>query len=218
MQPVISATAPYVGPYYCALNAIPCGKDQRDPAGRNAPPAPTPPAAAATAPVAATGAAAGSDSDPSGLVVSSNPSGADIFLNGQPTGMVTPSRLEVPAQATFSIAVRKRGYGDYQMTEVTRESLGHRFDATLTKLNLGYLDVEFFPPQDAILYVNGKQVATQRAAAREIAVSANVAVKIRAESRTSNTYDETVVTLNADQKKTVQLNPRKLSRAPSNSP
>ena len=211
MQPVIAATMPYAGAYYCALGAVPCGGDQRDPASR------TPHAATAPAAVGA-GARPNLEADPIGLTVSSNPSGAEIILNGRSTGMVTPSRIEVPPQATFTIGVRKRGYSDFQMTEVTRESLGRRFDATLTKLNVGYVDVEFFPPQDAILYVNGRQVATERAAARDVMVRGDVPVKLRAESRTSNTYDETTVTIGVDQKKLVRLNPRKLSRAPTNSP
>ena len=214
MQPVIAATMPYAGGFYCALGAAPCG-----PVPSAAAPVPKPEQRdPATTRLIAVAAGKAPDADQTGLVVSSNPSGADIVLNGQSTGLVTPSRIDVPPQATFSIAVRKHGYQNFQLTDVTRDSLNHRFEANLVKLNAGYLTVEFFPPQDAILYVNGKQTPTSRGAARDLTVPANTTIKVRAESRLSNTFDEMTLSLTTDQKRTIQINPRKYSRAPSNSP
>ncbi|MBX3021730.1 MAG: protein kinase [Bdellovibrionales bacterium] len=155
------------------------------------------------------------DADQSGLVVTSNPSGAEIFLNGQSTGMVTPTRIEVPPQNTFTVTVRKRGYHDFKRNDVTRESVGHRLDATLQKLNVGWLDVEIFPPQDALLYVGGKLIPIYRNAAREIMIPGNTAVKVRAESRSKPTYDETTVSIPSDGRRAIKLNPRKMSRVPS---
>ncbi|NJL24113.1 MAG: PEGA domain-containing protein [Calothrix sp. SM1_5_4] len=153
--------------------------------------------------------------DPNGLVVQSNPSGAEIIVNDQITGLVTPSRIVVPTQETFSITLRKKGYHDFKRQEVTRDSLGGRIDATMIKMNVGYLDVEIFPPQDAILYVNGKPVPVHRNLAREIMVPGNVPVRIRAESPSTNSYDETTVVIATDRRKTIQINPRKIPRAPS---
>ena len=219
MREVITATAPYAGGYYCALGVLPCG-NQRKPvtAAAAAATETRDPASVANAAPAVAALIKNNEQESNGLVVSSNPSGADIFLNDQPTGAVTPSRIEVPAQGTFTIAVRKRGYRDFRMSEVTRESLGHRFDADLTKLSVAYVDVEFFPPQEATLFINGKQVPTHRNLARDIQIPSNVPVKIRAESRASNTYEEVTITLATDQKKPIQLNPRKTSRAPASNP
>lgn len=156
------------------------------------------------------------EQDQTGLVVTSNPSGAEIFLNGQTTGMVTPSRIEVPPQQTFTIIVRKRGYHDFKRAEVTRESVGHRLDATMQKMNIGWVNVEIFPPQDAVLYVNGKQVPLHRNTA-EVSIPGNQPVKFRAESRSKPTYDEATVSVSSDGRKSIRLNPRKMSRTPSNS-
>lgn len=179
------------------------------------PPPPTPPAP----PTPTTGEAtepAVNGGEQTGLVVTSNPSGGEIFINGQSTGMMTPSRVNVPSQGTFSIAVRKRGYYDFKRTEVTRESVGHRLDATMQKTNIGYVDVEIFPPQEATLFVNGRAVPIHRNMARDISIPGNVPVRVRAESRTTPTYDEQTISVGVDRRTSIKLNPRKFSRTPAN--
>jgi len=151
----------------------------------------------------------------SGLVVQSNPSGAEIYINDQNTGIVTPGRVEVSTSGTFSIALKKRGYYEVRKREVTRESLGHRVDATLQKMNVGYVNIEIFPPQEAVLFVNGKEVATHRNVVQDVMVPGNTPVKIRAESRSQNTYDEVIITVPTDAKRNVNLNPRKTPRSPA---
>lgn len=157
------------------------------------------------------------DLDASGLVVTSTPSGADIYLNGQPTGMVTPSRIQVPAQRAFSITLKKRGHTDFSRNDVTRESLGHRLDAPLEKMNAGWVDVEIFPPQEATLFINGKQVRIENNMAHEIMVPGNKPVKIRAESHSTNSFDELTVVVPTDQRRIIKINPRKMPRSPANS-
>lgn len=154
--------------------------------------------------------------DQMGLIVTSNPSGADIYLNNQPTNLVTPSRIQVPPQENFTISVKKRGYYDFKRTEVTRESVGHRVDAILQKMIIGYVDVQIFPPQDATLYVNGKKTEVHRSMANGVMIPANVPVKIRAESNTAATYEEVTVQVNTDGRKSIKINPRKMSRTPAN--
>lgn len=145
----------------------------------------------------------------SGLVVQSNPSGAEIYLNNKPTGLQTPTRVEVPAEGTFTVTIKKRGYQDFSLRDVTRDSVGTRIDATMRKLNVAYLDVEIFPPQDAVLYVNGRSVPVYRNIARDVVIPGNTPVKIRAESRTFSSFDEMTITVGIDKKKSFQLNPRK---------
>jgi len=144
---------------------------------------------------------------PTSLVVTSNPSGAEIIVNEQPTGWVTPQRIEVTGM--FTIKVRKKGYAEYKVTDATRESLGNRLDATLQKLNIAYLDVEIFPPQPANLYVNGKQIQIKRSSVREIPIPGGTPIKVRAEAIGSNTFEELIVSVPTDKRKVVQLNPRK---------
>ncbi len=148
-----------------------------------------------------------------GLVITSNPSGAEIWINEQPTGQVTPSPLRV--YDTFTVTIRKRGYAEFKVANVTRETLGHRLDVTLQKLNIAYLDVEIFPPQAARLYVNGKQYPLRKSTAREIVVPGGTPIKIKAETASGNSFEETVISIPTDKRRMVQLNPRKNSRGPT---
>lgn len=154
---------------------------------------------------------------PNSIMVTSNPSGAEIWMNGTNTGKTTPQMIDVPKAQAFTITLRKRGYDEYRRADVTREAIGHKMDAQLEKMNIGYVDVEIFPPQEAILYINGKQVAMQKAVARDIVVPANRAIKIRAESRQGETSEEVVIVVPLDSKKSIRLNPRKNARVPSGS-
>ncbi len=147
-----------------------------------------------------------------GLVITSNPSGAEIWIDEQPTGQVTPSPIRVTN--TFSVTIRKKGYAEFKVSNVTRETLGHRLDVTMQKLNIAYLDVEIFPPQPANLFVNGKQYPLRKGAIREIAVPGGTPIKVRAETLSGSLYEEMTLSIPTDKRKVVQLNPRK-SRAPT---
>ncbi len=148
-----------------------------------------------------------------GLVVTSNPSGAEIIINDKSTGMVTPSRVDVPAHP-FAIEIRKKGYAEYKMRNATRESLGNRLDVNLQKLNIAYLDVEIFPPQPAVVFINGKQYSLRRSAVKEVPIPGNTPVRVRAETASGGSFEEKVVTVPADKRMRVQLNPRR-GRSPS---
>src|SRR5690606_9171494 len=101
-----------------------------------------------------------------------------------------------------------RGYADFK----TSSASAGRIDAKLRKLKIAFLNVEIFPPQTAVLYVNGKQVRlNKRGIARDIHIPGATPVKIRAENPQTQTYDEIVVTVPVDRHRTIQLNPRKNS-------
>ncbi len=153
----------------------------------------------------------------SGLIVVSNPSGAAILVNDKDTGLVTPARVTVPADRPFKITVHKYGYMDFKGVDVKKTELGHRLTANLVKLNVAYLDIDVFPPQDAVISINGK-VISARVPIRELAVSANTPLRIRAERKGGGSFDEMVINLPVDRKQAIQLNPRKNIRVPSNLP
>ena len=154
----------------------------------------------------------------SNLIVTSNPSGAEIWINETNTGMVTPTQLRINNLQMFNLTLRKKGYADFRRVNATREQLGHRLDANLQKLNVALLDVEIFPPQEAVLTVNGKQVHISRSSAHEIQIPGNTSVKVRAETPNGNSFEEVTINVPADRRKTIQLNPRKMpNRGPSNS-
>ena len=56
-------------------------------------------------------------SENANVMVNSEPQGAEILLNGQPTGQTTPSMLNLEQQAaTHAITLRKRGFEDETRT------------------------------------------------------------------------------------------------------
>jgi serine/threonine protein kinase len=228
MEPVIAKADPYVGPIHDALGIPRRGTSASStaptPTSPTAPPpaqAPVvpPPATEEPAPVAEVTPAPTAPSTPLAevaIAVTSNPSGAEIFFNDQPTGLSTPNQVKVQSQRPFSITVRKRGYRDVKRSGLSAETLTqHRVDINLDKMRVGYLDIEIFPPQDAVLYVNGKLTPVHRSLARDVAIPAGTPVKVRAESAGQNTYQEETVVVSQDRHKTVRLNPRKMQRQPS---
>jgi serine/threonine protein kinase len=203
MCDVISNTHSFAAPLHTALGVEPCGS--RNSASSSVP---NPvPANTSASPIPL--------GDPNAIIVTSNPSGAEIWRNGVSTGMVTPSKVQVPGDGPFSIELRKRGYQTYKRLDVTVATIGHKMDATLQKMNIGYLDVEIFPPQEAILFVGGRQINLQRTQAKDILVPANIPIKVRAESRGSNTFEEVTISVPLDRKRTIKLNPRKNARLPA---
>ena len=155
---------------------------------------------------------------PSALVVTSNPSGAEIYVNGVNTGALTPQTIEVSPTDKFNISLRKRGYVDYKRSNVTREALGSKMDAALEKMNVGILQVEIFPPQEAVLYIGNRKLTMYRTMTTEISLPANRPMKIRAEARNGETFDEITISVPLDRKKSIRLNPRKNPRLPSSVP
>jgi serine/threonine protein kinase len=202
MAPVVKVTDPLLGPIHEALI------DRRFIASPSPPQVPLPTSTT------------GEESNPgsrlnrsgTGLVVQSNPSGAEIYLNQKSTGLQTPTRVEVPADTPFTVTIKKRGYQDFILRDVTRDSLGMRVDAVMQKLNVAYVDVEIFPPQEAVLYVNGRVVPVYRNVAKDVMIPGDTPVKIRAESRSFNSFDEMTILVNVDKKKSYQLNPRKIAK------
>jgi hypothetical protein len=210
MSEVIAVTDPYIHPIHVALNVDPHATlmSSHEPQSK-APPIhanPPPPAEKAVEvppPV---------EEEP--LVVISNPSGAEIYINDKNSGLVTPSRVLVPA-GKFNITLQKTGYAPSRLNDLNKESVGHRLMVALVKLNVAYIDIDVFPPQDAVITINGKKLSNRRGTIRQYTVPANTPVKIRAENLNGTAYDEVQVNLPVDRRQTVQLNPRKPMRLPS---
>ncbi len=200
MAPAISGTYALVPWYYTAIGT-PDPNSARVPSGEKVPP-----------PVVETKRPWDQFSDPNSLNVTSVPSGAAIWINGLNTGKTTPQVITVPVNEPFTVVLRKKGYNEYKRENVTREAVGHKLDANLDKMYVGYLNIEIFPPQEANLYINGKQIRLNRTLA-SVMVPANRAIKVRAESRSDDTFDEITVQVPLDRAKSIKLNPRKMLKS-----
>lgn len=211
MSEVIAVTDPYIHPIHVALNVDPHATLMSS----HEPQSTAPPIHATPPPVQNSEVPPPAEEESSqNMVIISNPSGAEILINDKNTGLVTPSRVLVPA-GKFNITLQKTGYAPSRLNELSKESVGHRLMVALVKLNVAYIDIDVFPPQDAVIMINGKKLRNRRGTIRQYAVPANTSVKIRAENLNGTAYDEVQINLPVDRRQTVQLNPRKPIRLPS---
>ncbi len=200
MTNVITVTDPVLHSFHVALIGDIHIKDM--PSVGLTPPAPTPPPPDP------------SSNDPLAMLVISNPSGAEILINDKSTGLTTPGRIEIP-HGSFNITIRKHGFVDTNMRDVTKEKAGRRLMFNLIKMNIAYLDIDILPPQEARIFVNDVELQQQGKPIRELPVAANTNLRIRATTANGAFYDEATVNIAVDKRKSVQLNPHRPARIPS---
>ena len=115
MMPVIQMTQPFLGKLHVALGVKAGSADGASVDSRPQPPTLPPvqePAAPATVtPPPSTEAPAQSVPDMF-VVISSQPSGASIFIDRRDTGLITPSRVAVPGDRPFSLRLKRLGFLD----------------------------------------------------------------------------------------------------------
>ena len=143
------------------------------------------------------------------LLVTSAPSGADIFVNGRPTGAVTPSRVDVPLNREFTITLRRTGFLDYRRTGLQRGQVGNRISGTLQASLVGYLDIDVIPSQNAKVYVNGRLLKGEHLPILGYAVPAETTVTIKAEDPLSQQSTQQQVKVVKDRRVQVLLDLRR---------
>jgi len=139
------------------------------------------------------------------LVVNSIPSGAEIYINGLNTGKTTPSRVEVPADSNFAVALKLERYLDYSKTNLTTEITGRSFTATMQKAMVAYVNIDVRPSRNVRVFVNGQQLRDENLPINRYAVPAGTPVRIRAENPFTGESSEEVVTLKEDQRYNILL-------------
>jgi len=68
------------------------------------------------------------------VLVTGDPPGSQIFLDGHDSGRVTPSQISVPASANHTVLVRKQGYLDETTTVNLQPGQAFRYSPTLRQL------------------------------------------------------------------------------------
>jgi len=137
MNPVIHMTHPVLGKLHEALGVG--GTIERASTASQPPPrhvAPSPAVAVTPAPVEA------NEPADTFAVISSEPSGAAILLDGKDTGMITPSRVTVPAARPFRFQLKRLGYREFVRADMTYQQLGSHFTAKLKEVDYAYLDID----------------------------------------------------------------------------
>jgi serine/threonine protein kinase len=138
------------------------------------------------------------------IVVNSVPAGAEIFINGQPSGN-TPAQVSVPAEEVFSVELKLERYIAYKKENLSVAQTGKSFQATLQKAMVAYLNIDVRPPINAKVYVNGQLLKDEVLPITNYAVPANSPVVVQAVSTTNGAQAKETVTLKEDQKMDVIL-------------
>ncbi len=203
MRPILRITDPLLGPLHSALGIQ--GEEKLSSKDEPLPAAPPPanlnPAlpAEVSPSLGATGLA--SDREPdlaTSVIVKSNPSGAEIFINEKSTGQSTPARVELPTDRYFEISLKKPGYLDVPNQKLDRASVGSQFNVNLRKAQVGYIDVDVSPPREVQLTVNGQHVTFSQLPLFRLPIPADTRVVVRADDTKAHRYVEKTIYLPMD--------------------
>ena len=151
------------------------------------------------------------------IAISSNPSGAVIFINGQNTGQTTPSRLLVPQGLKLDISLQKEGYITHKNNGVVIQSAGQTLQHDLKRASLAYLDIDARPPDPSVkIYIDGK-LLRKPLPIRRYNVPAKALI-VEAKNTSNNTYAKKRILLQKGQRRSIifKLKPRpKRQRTPA---
>lgn len=146
------------------------------------------------------------------LLITSTPSGAEVYVNGVNTGKVTPSKIKVPGNDKFMISLKRSGYLDYERKDLLKSEVGIKMAATLQKALVGYLNIDVIPPRAARIYINGQRLSGELLPIFNYAVPAETWIVLRAEDPVGGLGAEEKVYLSRDQKKSITLYLKRKSR------
>lgn len=142
--------------------------------------------------------------DKHNIILSSSPSGAEIYINGRNTGLLTPGRVTVSARNEFAVSLKKDGFLTYK-SKMKSKGNGAKEDFTLQKISIGFLNITT-KYRDTVLYINGKRLR-EKAPLKNYRVPSSRSLTIKAVDRFRKLYVEKVVTVQADRKLSMHLEP-----------
>ena len=146
------------------------------------------------------------------LIVSSAPSGAEIYIDGKNTGLITPSRVKIPTHKPFDISVRRSGYVEYIRPQLDGGKIGPKIDVTLQKAVVGYLDIDVRPPKNARVYINKREVKGRLPITR-YPVPANTPLVIQASDPYNRVSAKKIVSVKKNQRSQVIIDLRNVPKA-----
>ena len=139
-----------------------------------------------------------------GLIVQSNPSGAEIYLNGENTKKLTPARVNIPADRKFEIVLRKPRYVDYEGVGLMSDNIGTSWTATLRKARVAYINIDVRPARNVSIYVDGQKLS-ETLPITGYAVPANQVVRVKAVNKLTGQKVTESLRLYQDQRKQLIL-------------
>lgn len=136
------------------------------------------------------------------LLVTSNPSGAEIIIDGKNTSVTTPGIVMVEPSKPFVLELDLKDYEKFTRRLVSSTKVG-RFSAVLKSEEVGFLDIHVLSG-NATIYINGRKV-DQELPIKNYRVPADVPVEIKAINPFTKTEDTKRVKVGKDKQKKVTL-------------
>ncbi|MBX7231179.1 MAG: protein kinase [Bdellovibrionales bacterium] len=146
------------------------------------------------------------------ILITSSPSGAEILIDNKSTGLITPSRVEIPTQRNFSVTLNRMGYIRYHRESLNSENLGNRLSATLQPALVGYVDIDVIPSQNVRVLINGRSLNGERLPISSYALPAETPVIIQALDVLTQETTQQVVKIPQGKKMQVLLDLRRSSQ------
>lgn len=161
----------------------------------------------------ASGQAESASQQPYVVVIESNPPGARLYIDGQDTGTITPTRRVVGANKEFTVGLRLEEYQYYEKREVATAN-GYQVKASLLPLpKMGYINLSILNGgNNPVIVINGQRV-DEKLPLRNYAVPAGAKIKIQAHNPFTGLSAEETVRVESNQK--IQVNLILSQRQPS---
>ncbi|AGH96214.1 serine/threonine protein kinase [Pseudobdellovibrio exovorus] len=91
--------------------------------------------------------------------LNSSPDGAEVFLNGQPTGLTTPALITVTAKEKADIVLRKEGYIDYTISRSFSDATAQVSATMQVAVATAYLNIKVSDGNSFTkISINGKEL------------------------------------------------------------
>lgn len=138
------------------------------------------------------------------LSISSQPSGAQILIDGVDTNRTTPAVVSVTANKEVRITLKKDSYYKYEVKKMLKET--GSLAATLQELPIaGFVNINVQNGgAQPVIYINGQRLVEQPPIKR-YAVSADSEVKVMAVNPITQLKDEVTIKVQANKETTVDL-------------
>ncbi len=139
------------------------------------------------------------------VTVYSNPSAAEIKVNGQPTNLTTPAQIRVEGNKPFHLTLNKDNYLSYEQ-EVTVTQDGTTYKATLQPLpKAGYLSINIVQGgQNPVIEINGRRLG-ERPPITNYRIPAGIPVVVEARNPFTGASAKQTVVIGNNQKKSIEL-------------
>lgn len=143
--------------------------------------------------------------------VSSTPEGAEIYLNGQNTGNLTPAVLSVNANKEIEIVLKKNGYYNYKISksfsETSQVAANMFASVTTAYINIRVNDSNSFTK----IAIDGKEIL-EKPPVIKYPITAEKEIVISATNPVTNQSDEVKLVIKTGETKDVDLNLIKTDR------